>query len=93
MSEQLATKEQVSLDDLKRAIEIVHAKDPGEHAVVPPGKPSPWWVDKCHEYNFARMEAWRTAFEWLDQFPDSWWTQDQDEEYAEGIALIREKLR
>lgn len=67
-----------TLDDLKRAIEAWE--------VVPTSK----YAARAH----ARVEAWRTAFEWRDQFTTvPTWDDPRIVEYTEGMRLIREKLR
>lgn len=77
-SEQLPTK-QVSLDDLKRAVERYEsARDDGDIRI---------------EIEWQRYgEAWRAAFEWREKFADVWSIKEIDEHH-EGMRLIREKLR
>lgn len=85
MTEQLPTN-QVSLDDLKRALD--HYEWASRHGLQ-------------ITVLAVRSEAWRTAFEWRDSHSrrsvaslaskealDQWLT-----ERDEGMALIREKLR
>lgn len=79
MSEQGTTKDQVSLDDLKRAIDAVEVA---------------WKDDAVSDYAAAalRAEAWRTAFEWLNQNGVEVFNYGRCVEYDEGMRLIREKL-
>jgi nitroreductase len=91
MTDASLTKDPVSLEDLKRAIEATqripddwndHADSPGEYALA------------------LTRDAWRTAFEWREG-----WSQRFSEQHAdrtittkiyvegdEGMRLIREKL-
>lgn len=94
MSEHSTTKDQVSLDDLKRAISIV------------PAEPSKSDSDLLFaHYHCVRADAWRTAFKWHRRLIEGhaalsdtvgatladWIAFDREEE--EGLALIAEKLR
>lgn len=79
MSEQVPTN-QVSLDDLKRAI---------EHATAA-------WDDKnVTDYGAAaaRASAWRTAFEWLNDIHCRKRNTESEQDYCAGMPLIREYLR
>lgn len=87
------TKDPVTLDALKKAIEAV-APRPPKHS------PSDYWIN----YHENMSEAWRTAFEWhlglikrhaalsekVGAHLYDWIAIDREEE--DGIALIREKL-
>ena len=75
-------KDQVSLEDLKQALERVPA-NPRFIAGCPVE------YDDLYRYEFQRAEAWRMAFEWLA----SWERRVMlDADYDAGTALIREKL-
>jgi len=76
------TKEKVTLDDLKQAIEAV--PPPGD------GKRGPDPLGLMH-YEHMRGEAWRTACQWLLQYVST--HGDQYPTFMEGINLIREKLQ
>lgn len=88
MSEQGTTKDQVSLEDLKRAI-----------AVLTDTKwPVVAGIDGFYEK--ARADAWCTAYEWregvLRRFQEQFFPGQAETyiaELNEGMALIREKLR
>lgn len=88
MSEHGTTKDQVSLEDLKRAIERVHS-------IRMRG------IIHSTELSNVQLEAWRTAFDWRETHTKraaaalvsedaiDIWMAERDE----GMALIREKLR
>lgn len=84
MNEQGTTK-QVSLADLRRAIEAV----PEHPGPCIPGQNVDRWLALLHEHNRWALEAWRTAFEWRND----WHKRRDHREGKEGMALIREKLR
>lgn len=99
MSEQGTTKDQVSLDDLKWAVDAVPDQMP-QLADYLGDEPS-LYDNHFGAYQHARAEAWRTAFEWRE----GWYAKvlavmhrasgdiSIIEEGAEGMRLIREKLR
>ena len=76
------TKDPVSLEDLKRAIdEVPPCPQPGSHMT------QVLYFEALYEHHDQRAEAWRTAFEWREGL-DEWL-----ETYDEGMRLIREKLK
>ena len=86
MTEQLTEVRVVTLDDLKRSIEML----PLHPGPCTAGQNADRWLSAWHEYHRWSSEAWRTAFEWLA----SWERRVMlDPEYDEGMRLIREKLQ
>ncbi len=97
MSEQVPTKDQVSLDDLKFAIQSV---PPRPDAILSDGESLSEWQSSWVEYRERQSEAWRTAFEWREGWHDRLDNAQSSPEAAglvveslEGMDLIREKLR
>lgn len=85
MSEQGTTKDQVSLDDLKRAIEQYELIRSTVVAAIDVFHP----LQLARDTEQARADAWRTAYGWLE-------TTTCDDLYGdlqEGQALIKEKIR
>ncbi len=91
MTDPVPSKDLTTLDDLKRAIEFV-PPHPGDCI---PGQNIERWLALVHEHRRWAVEAWRTAFEWRSKFPPVGlgYAATNWDEYDEGMALIREKLR
>lgn len=94
MSDASLPKDPVSLEDLQQAIAAIPAK---------PSIEWPWdeYIAASDAHQHARAEAWRTAFEWREDWRKrcqgialqsiQWSTHC--EEGDEGMCLIREKLQ
>lgn len=87
MTAEQVSKDQVSLEDLKRAIEAVPVRPPG------------YLTELLLVYLDMRGRAWRTAFEWRNAWIQQYWdAEDKDAQVilevdeAVGMRLIREKL-
>lgn len=80
MTDNLTSKDGVTLDDLRRAADAVPSKPQGEFAFFKLG-------EEAH-FHRARAEFWRLAFRWEHQ--QNFAPYDIEDEYLAGHAIIAE---